>query len=539
MIQRMSCILPSLILLTFAFPVLPAGAKTLVFCSEGNPETLSPQLAVTGTAMDAAHPMFNNLVEYKVGTTIIEPSLAESWSISPDGRDYVFKLRRNVHFHANALFTPTRDFDARDVVFSLLRQWKTDHPYHATTGGGFAYFQDMGMADLLESVEAPDPHTVHIRLTRPEAPFLSDLAMSFNAILSAEYADTLLKTGKKELFDTQPIGTGPFMFSSFHKNVTIRYRAFPGYWRGRQPIDTVVFSITPQAAARLTKLKAGECHISAYPEPGDLAEIRSDPRLTLHTSEGINIGYLAMNTTRPPFDDARVRLAINLAIDKAAIISAVYPRTGVAAVNPIPPTLWGYNDRIAPYRYDPEAARRLLTEAGITEGMTVDLWYPQVDRPYTPNGKRVAEMVETDLAKLGIRLELKTAEWKDYRDILQQGEFTLAIYGWAADIGDPDNFLHTLLGCLAARISGNNIARWCDRSFDALVVEAKATSDVAKRIALYQQAQVIFHEQAPWVPIAHSIFMVAARKEVRGFIIDPLGYHVMENVDLVDDVNGN
>ncbi|KQT55169.1 MULTISPECIES: ABC transporter substrate-binding protein [unclassified Aureimonas] len=513
----------------------PAEGKTLVFCSEGNPETLNPQLAVTGTAMDAAHPIFNNLVQYRLGTTEIVPSLAESWTVSEDGRDYVFKLRRGVRFHSNALFTPTREFDARDVIFSLMRQWKSDHPYHATEGGGFAYFQDMGMADLLESVEAPDPYTVHIRLTRAEAPFLADLAMPFNSILSAEYADTLLATGRKELFDTQPIGTGPFMFASYRENVTIRYRVFPDYWRGRQPVDTLVFSITPTAAARLTKLKAGECHISAYPAPEDTAEIRADPRLELHRSEGVNIGYLAMNTTRPPFDDARVRRAINLAVDKATILSAVYPGTGVAATNPMPPTLWGYNRGIEPYPYDPEAARQLFTQAGITGGLTVDLWYPLVDRPYTPNGKRVAEMLQTDLGKLGIKLELKTDEWTAYRDRMQRGDFTLAIYGWAADIGDPDNFLHTLLGCLAARIGGNNIARWCDKDYNALVTEAKTTANRKRRIDLYDKAQEIFHREAPWVPIAHSIFMVATRKEVRGFQIDPLGYHVVENVDVAED----
>lgn len=513
-----------------------AEGKTLVFCSEGNPETLNPQLAVTGTAMDATHPMFNNLVEYRLGTTEIVPSLAESWTISEDGRDYVFKLRRGVRFHSNALFAPTRDFNAADVIFSLMRQWKTDHPFHATEGGGFAYFQDMGMADLLESVVALDSHTVKIRLTRAEAPFLADLAMSFNAILSAEYADTLLKAGKKQLFDTQPIGTGPFMFASYRENVTIRFRAFDAYWRGRQPVDTLVFSITPTAAARLTKLKAGECHISAYPAPEDAAAIRADPNLVLYTSEGINIGYLAMNTTRPPFDDARVRRAINMAVDKATILSAVYPGTGVAAVNPMPPTLWGYNEQIEPYPYDLEAARRLFTEAGITDGLTVDLWYPLTDRPYTPNGKRVAEMLQTDLGKLGIRLELKTGEWTAYRDRMQRGDFTLAIYGWAADIGDPDNFLHTLLGCLAARVGGNNIARWCDKDFNALVTEAKTTSDRQRRTQLYDEAQAIFHREAPWVPIAHSIFMVAARREVQGFRIDPLGYHLIENVDLANEV---
>ncbi|GGE15106.1 ABC transporter substrate-binding protein [Aureimonas endophytica] len=516
----------------------PAAAKTLVFCSEGNPETLNPQLAVTGTAMDAAHPIFNNLVEYEIGTTNIRPSLAESWTISPDGRDYVFKLRQGVHFHSNAVFTPSRTFNADDVIFSLMRQWKADHPFHATAGGGFDYFQDMGMADLLESIEALDEHTVHIRLTRAEAPFLADLAMPFNAILSAEYADTLLKAGKKDLLDTLPIGTGPFTLASFRKDVALRYRAFPDYWRGRQSVDTLVFSITPPPAARLAKLKAGECHISAFPTPENAEEVRADPELKLYSAEGLNIGYLAMNTARAPFDDVRVRRAINLAIDKASIIAGVYGSTGVAATNPVPPTLWAYNPDVPPFPYDPAEARRLLEEAGLTGGLAVDLWYPPVNRPYNPNGRRVAEMIQADLAKFGIRLELKTAEWNAYRAIMQNGEFNMALYGWTADIGDPDNFLHTLLGCQAARIGGNNIARWCDKAYNDLVTEAKVTSDIARRKELYGKAQEIFHDAVPWAPIAHANFMVATRAEVRGFKIDPLGYHIVENVDIADPAPG-
>ncbi|WP_152046784.1 ABC transporter substrate-binding protein [Aureimonas psammosilenae] len=515
-----------------------AEAKTLVFCSEGNPETLNPQLAVTGTAMDAAHPIFNNLVEYEVGTTNIRPSLAESWTISPDGRDYVFKLRRGVRFQSNAVFQPSRPFNAEDVVFSLMRQWKADHPFHAAAGGGFDYFQDMGMADLLETIEAVDENTVHIRLTRAEAPFLADLAMAFNAILSAEYADTLLKAGKKDLLDTQPIGTGPFTFTDFRKDVAVRYRAFPDYWRGRQTVDTLVFSITTPPAARLAKLKAGECHISAFPTPENADEVRADPNLRLYTTEGLNIGYLAMNTTRPPFDDVRVRRAVNMAIDKASIISGVYGATGTAATNPVPPTLWAFDPTIPRFAFDPGQAQRLLEEAGLKTGFAVDLWYPPVNRPYNPNGRRVAEMIQTDLARLGIRLELKTAEWNSYRAIMQNGDFHLALYGWTADIGDPDNFLHTLLGCTAARLGGNNIARWCDKGFNNLVTEAKEISEIGRRKELYAKAQRIFHDAVPWAPIAHANSMVATRAEVKGFVIDPLGYHIVENVDIAEPEPG-
>ena len=147
----------------------------------------------------------------------------------------------------------------------------------------------------------------------------------------------------------QPIGTGPFVFQSFQKDVTVRYRAFDDYWAGRQPIDTLVFSITPNPAVRLTKLKAGECHVMAFPNPADVPKIASDPTLNLLSQEGLNIGYMAMNTSRPPFSDVRVRRAVSMAIDKAAIVEAVYQGAGKVAKNPIPPTLWSYNDAIRDY----------------------------------------------------------------------------------------------------------------------------------------------------------------------------------------------
>ncbi|WP_342635105.1 ABC transporter substrate-binding protein [Aureimonas flava] len=222
-----------------------AGAKTFVFCSEGDPESISPQLAITGTAMDASKPMFNTLVEFRPGSTQIRPALATSWTISPDGLDYTFALREGVAFHANDDFAPTRPLEARDVVFSLERQWKSDHPFHAVSGARFDYFQDSGFPDLIAAIEAPDARHVRIRLTRPEAPFLASLAMPFMSILSAEYADHLLREGRPEALDTAPIGTGPFEFVGFKPGVAIRFRAFEHYWRGRQPIDTLVFSITP------------------------------------------------------------------------------------------------------------------------------------------------------------------------------------------------------------------------------------------------------------------------------------------------------
>ncbi|MGQ7791228.1 ABC transporter substrate-binding protein [Faunimonas sp. B44] len=515
-----------------ALATTTASAKTLVFCSEGSPESLNPQLVTTSTGMNAARPMFNNLVEFAPGSTDLEPALAETWTISDDGREYTFHLRSDVPFHGNASFAPTRPLNADDVVFSLVRQWKEDHPYHHVSGASYDYFKDMGMPDLLESIERLDDRTVRIRLARPEAPFLANLAMPFNAILSAEYAEELLAAGTPDRLDRDPIGTGPFVFAGYQENVAVRYRAFDAYWRGRQPIDTLVFSITPNPAVRLTKLKAGECHVMAFPNPADAGQIESDPSLRLLRQEGFNIGYLALNTTKPPFDDARVRRAINMAIDKDAIVEAVYQGAGIAAKNPVPPTIWSYNDQIRPYSYDPAGARRLLVEAGHPEGLAADLWYMPVSRPYMPSAKRIAELIQVDLGKIGVRTELNTAEWGEYRLKMQAGEPMLALYGWTGDNGDPDNFLHVLLGCTAARAGGNNIAKWCDPAYDSLVTRAKEIADQAARASLYSEAQSVFHEAAPWVPLAHSIVMMATRANVRGFVMDPLGRHIFEGVDL-------
>jgi dipeptide transport system substrate-binding protein len=509
---------------------LPAGAKTLVFCSEGNPEAINPQIVTTTTGMNAGRPIFNNLVEFEPGTTVIKPALAESWTISPDGTEYVFKIRPGVKFHSSQTFTPTRDMNADDVLFSLERQWKSDHPYHAISGAKYDYFKDIGMPEILKSIEKVDDMTVRIVLTRAESPFLANLAMDFNAVLSAEYAAQLLKAGTPEKLDVEPIGTGPFEFISFQKDIAIRYRAFDEYWGGKQPIETLVFSITPNPAVRLTKLKAGECHVMAFPDPHDVDKIKADPNLTLLSQEGLNIGYLSLNVTKPPLDDLRVRRAINMAVDKESIMEAVYRGAGVIAKNPIPPTMWSYNDDIKPYPYDVDAARKLMAEAGLTQGFETEIWYMPVSRAYNPDGKRIAELIQTDLAQIGIKLKLVTYPWEEYRAKLQNGDAPMALFGWTGDNGDPDNFLNVLLGCTAARVGGNNVAKWCDRDYDALITKAKMTSDRAEREKLYREAQEIVHREAPWVPIAHSVVFTGIRKDVLNYKMDPLGRHPFEGV---------
>ena len=291
-------------------------------------------------------------------------------------------------------------------------------------------------------------------------------------------ATLLLKAGTPEKIDTNPIGTGPFEFVGFQPEVAVRYRAFADYWGGKAAdrhaglLDHAERLRAPHQAEGRRMPRHGVP--DARRPRRDRS--RSEPEVSVE-QEGFNIGYLAMNTSKPPFDDVRVRRAINMAIDKAAIIEAVYQGAGVVAKNPIPPTLPAYNDDIEDYPYDPAAAQQLMIEAGLAEGFDTDLWYIPVSRPYNPNGKRVAELIQYDLAKIGIRANLVSDEWSAYRQKLQDGETSMALYGWTGDNGDPDNFLDVLLGCTAARIGGNNIARWCNRDYDKLVNDAKLITD--------------------------------------------------------------
>ncbi|MDQ0303704.1 ABC transporter substrate-binding protein [Ancylobacter polymorphus] len=508
------------------------AAKTLVYCSEGSPENFTPALNTTGTSFDAARPVYNQLVEFERGTTKVVPSLAESWTVSEDGKEITFKLRKGVKFHSGVNgFTPTRDFNADDVLFSFERQWKPENPYHKVTGGAYDYFNDMSMPDLLKSIDKVDDYTVKFVLTEPNAPMLANLAMDFGTITSKEYADFLLKKGTPEQYDQIPVGTGPFSFVNYQKDAVIRYKANPAYFAGKPALDNLVYAITPDPTARYAKLKKGECHVMIAPNPADIAGMKTDPVVNLISQPGLNIGYLSFNTQKPPFDKKEVRQAFNMAIDKAAIIKDVYQGAGQAAINPIPPTIWSYNTAIKDYPYDPEKAKAMLAEAGVKTPLDIDLWWMPVQRPYNPNAKRIAEIMQADLAKIGVNAKLVSYEWGEYRKRLQQGEHMTGQLGWTGDNGDPDNFFF-LLGCAAARPGGQNLSKWCNKDFDALINKAKTISDTAERTKLYEQAQVIVKEEAPWFTIAHSVVYEPTRKEVVDYKVSPLGRHEFYGVDL-------
>jgi dipeptide transport system substrate-binding protein len=247
------------------------------------------------------------------------------------------------------------------------------------------------------------------------------------------------------------------------------------------------------------------------------------------SQEALNVGYLAFNTQKPPYDNVKVRQALNYAVNKKAIIDAVFQGSGKAAKNPIPPTMWSYNEAVNDYPYDIAKAKKLLAEAGVTN-LKTNIWAMPVQRPYNPNARRMAEIIQADWAKAGVTAEIVSYEWGEYLKRSKDGEHDSVLLGWTGDNGDPDNFLSVLLSCDAVGVG--NRSMWCYKPFDDKIGQAKQISDQSKRTKLYEDAQVIFKEQAPWVTIAHSVVYEPLRKEVQGYVIDPLGGHFFQYVSL-------
>jgi dipeptide transport system substrate-binding protein len=508
------------------------AAGTLIYCSEASPEGFDNAQYTGGTTFDASgHAIFNRLVGFKKGSTDIEPSLAETWTVSSDGLTYTFKLRKGVKFHTTEYFTPSRDFSADDVVFTMNRLVDKDHPFNKAYPAQFPYASDVGLQANVASVTKTDPLTAVITLRKPDPDLLIKIAMPFASIQSQEYADKLVAAGQASMINQQPIGTGPFVLRRYQKDAQIRYVKHKDYWNAKDVlVDNLIFAITTDASVRFQKMKAGECHIMSYPKPQDIAAMKADPALKVDSAPGFNIGYLSYNMEKPLLAKPEVRQALDMAINRKAIIEAVYQGQGQEAANPFPASLWSYNPSLKNAPFNPEKAKELLKKAGVAEGTEITLWAMPVQRPYNPNAKLMAEMIQADWAKVGIKGKITQYEWGEYLKRLKQGEHDTGLIGWTGDYASPDNFLGVLLTCEA--VGGSNYARYCSKDFDALVLKARNSLDQKERTNLYMKAQEVFKKDLPWTTIAHSTVNQPMRKEVNGFKISPFGDYQFEGVSV-------
>ncbi|MEI5908536.1 ABC transporter substrate-binding protein [Bacillus spongiae] len=494
--------------------------KQLIFGRGGDSVKLDPIAVTDGESLKVTKNIFETLVDFGKEDTEIKPLLATEWEASSDGLMYTFKLREGVKFQDGT------DFNAEAVVYNFER-WangnKEEFYYYGSMFGGFK--GDEG--HVIESVTATDELTVEFKLKRPQAPFVKNLAMSPFGIASPTAIEEL---GDKFADGPKGAGTGPFQFVEWKRNDKVVIEKFDDYWNEGYPkVDQVVFKSIPDNTARYNALKAGEIDLADGINPTDGESVEADDSLQLFKRPSMNVGYLGLTSTRPPFDNKLVRQAMNYAIDKQALIDAFYSGQALTAKNPIPPVIAGYNDAIEEYEYNPEKAKELLAEAGLADGFEMELWAMPVPRPYMPDGEKAAEAIQANLADVGIKAEIVSYEWATYLEKARNGEADAFLLGWTGDNGDPDNFLYVLLD--EDNIGSNNYSYFKNDETHKLLIEAQSELDEAKRIELYKEAQEIIHEEAPWVPLVHSTPILAGTKDLKGFYPHPTGSDKLHEVE--------
>lgn len=488
------------------------GGGTLVFGRGSDSVGLDPALETDGESFKVCDNLYETLVTYAPGSTQVVPQLARSWDVADDGRRWTFHLRTDVTFHDG-----TR-FNADAVLFSLGRQFFEDHPYHKPAAGSYQYWKDMGMSDVIADMSAVDDSTFVIQLAEPNAPFLSNLGMNFCSIVSP----TAVRQHGADYFKN-PVGTGPFRFAEWRKDERIVLQRNDYYWGQLASIDRLIFKYVQDASIRYLELRSGAVQGIDHVSPEFIDPIRADDNLQLLTQPGMNIGYLAMNMEKAPFDDVRVRRAVNHAIDKQSLVDNFYAGLAIPAINPIPPMIWSYHDGIEGYAHDPARARQLLTDAGLADGFDTELWVMTAARPYMPQPEKIAQAIQANLRGVGVRARIVTVDWATYLDKVFDGQHGMCVLGWTGDNGDPDNFLYVLLDKLAAIKPAQNVAFYKSDELHEILVAARRSTDVEERTRLYRRAQEVIHADAPWVPLVHATQTAAFRHDVTGFDLHPTG----------------
>ncbi len=490
----------------------PVKGGTLVFGRGADSVGLDPSIVTDGESFRVTHNIYESLLEYKRENTEVVPGLAERWETSPDKLTWKFTLRRNVQFHDG---TP---LDADAVVFSFERWMFEHHPFHK---GVFEYWKSMfgGFPGFVKSVKALDAATVEFVLEKPVAPFLANLAMPMFGIASP----TAIKKYGEDYFK-HPVGTGPFQFKEWRKDDRIVLERNPTYWREKALLDRVIFRSIVDNSARLLELQAGSIDLMEFVSPDDIPTVKQDSKLQLILRPSMNVGYLWWNVEKAPFEKLEVRRAIAHAINKRAIVEKLFGGIGMPARTMLPPSVWGYNETVRDYEYDPAKAKEYLVKAGLPNGFKTKLWAMPNPRPYMPQPTKIAEAIQADLKVVGIEAEIVTMDWATYLAKTREGEQEMYMLGWTGDNGDPDNFLYWFFGQKETR------SRYFNAKAAELTAEAQTTLDQAERARLYRGTQVVLKEDAANVPIAHTTPPLAAKTTVQGYVPHATGSEKLDTV---------
>lgn len=495
-------------------PAFAAG--DIIITYKDDVSTLDPAIGYDWQNWSIIKSVFDGLMDYEPGTTELVPDLAESYDISDDGQTFTFKLRDGV------TFTNGRAVTAEDVKYSIERVLDP-----ATQSPGAGFFES------IDTIEVVDPMTIRFNLNRPDATFLHVMALNFAHVVPKEEVE---KYGAD--FGKNPVGSGAFKMAEWTLGQRLVLEKNADYWKPDTPkLDRITFEFGQEPNVALLRLQRGEVDVlgDGIP-PAQFLQVKDDPQFAGQIVEGgqLHTGYVTMNVNTKPFDDVRVRQAVNMAINKDRIVRIINNRA-VPANQPLPPSMPGYIQNLEGFAHDPEGAKKLLAEAGVGDGFSTELYVYNTD----PN-PRIAQAIQQDLAAVGINAEIKSLAQANVIAAGGDGSAPMIWSGgmaWIADFPDPSNFYGPILGCGGAVQGGWNWSWYCNEELDKMAAEADSMTDpaqVTEREKLWSDIYAKIVEEAPWAPVFNEQRFTMRSKRMGGddsLYVDPV--HIPVHYDAV------
>jgi peptide/nickel transport system substrate-binding protein len=502
-----------LILLLLSFLLVGCGGKsanqakipqdTLVIGMASDLATLDPAVSMDNASWKITYPSYDRLVKYKVvdgkSSTEVEPMAAESWSISADGREWIFKLRKDMKFHDG---TPV---NAQAVKFSFDRVLKIHK-------GPADYFP------TLKAVEVVDDYTVKFVMEKPFPPFLYTLATNAASIINPAVMQQE-KEGDlaSNYLANHTMGSGAYDLIEWNSQQNIKLQAVKDYWGGVPALKTILVQFIKDVSTQRLQLESGDIDIAENIPVDQLEQLKSNDSIQVSEFHSLNANLVYLNNKKAPLDNVKVRQALNYAIDYKAVIEGAIKGKGIQLKGPVPEGLWGYDSNLKGYNTDLTKAKQLLAESGVGQGLTLKLLYSD----YKPFWENEALMIQDNLAQIGVQVELEKVAWATLRDKVDRADFDICLGAWSADYADPQFFMTYLYDSRMHGLAGNR-AFYKNDHVDNLLREAERISDQNERVKIYQQAQQIVLDDAPYILLFQSDIMTAMRKNVQGFAFNPM-----------------
>ena len=491
-----------------------AGANdTLIQGRGGDSVLLDPGVVTDGESARVAATVHDTLTIIEGKSTKVVPWLAESWSTT-DSKVWTFKLRSGVKFHDGS------DFNADAVKWNFDRWSQKNFKYRYPTQK-YEYW-DNELSQLVDSYRVVDPTTFEVTLKQPSSLILVKLTIFSFGIVSPT---AVMAQGEK--YGTQngtPVGTGRFKFETWVPGDKIVLNRNDDWWGGKAnlaytqapKISKLIFRSIPDNSSRFAEFQAGTVDLADLAQT-DIVTLKGNPNYDLVPALSLSTGYIAFQQSVKPFDKLEVRQAIAHGVNWDAIVKTFYDEYAQRAAGFQPPAILGHNPNLKPYTFDQNMAKQLLAKGGVPNGFTTDFWYIPVIRGYFPDSKAIAEAIAADLAKIGIKLNLKTEDWGAYLNDRQEGKFPMWMLGWGSDNGDPDNFIGYHFLWTNGK-TPNKEDSYNNPALQKLLREGQVESDPAKREKIYQDAEQIVYDEVPRIAVAWVTAPAVFPKYVKGWI---------------------